>query len=84
MWSEAPAAGWKESIVGRCVITASLCRTACWDSTMVVSSVTGGLGPSVKVLRWAFYSDVHAGAALLFAINIQLSCPPTQYLIYGL
>lgn len=42
-------------------------------------------GPTpAKLLQWALYCDVRAGAALLFTINIQLSCPPTEYLIYVL
>lgn len=74
---------------GCCVITASLCRTACWDSTIVC----------VKGLQLRFLHGQRPRAArlwnccsglfivmytLLFTINIQLSCPPTEYLIYVL
>lgn len=71
-----------------CVITASLCRTACWDSTIVCVKelqlrFLHGQRPRASRL-WNCCSGLFIVMhALLFTINIQLSCPPTKYLIYG-
>lgn len=73
---------------GCCVITASRCRTACWDSTIVCvkelqQRFLHGQRPRASRL-WNCCSGLFIVMhALLFTINIQLSCPPTKYLIYG-